>query len=380
MAWIDKAANFVKGGWDGLKKLWIEGSQKISNMAFDEDAFYDVVNNVAGKSGKGENGFVMLNEARDTMRDELDTLSLRLYNNKYNVSSQADLEKGFSNLYDEEFIKRAFNQQIYAAGKGKGLFVGDTYNGYDFSDMGKKLTAEQRETLLKDFRTDYDSRLDDIYTAYVPENIALSKDTKSWVEKVDGEVLGGDIVEKTTALVPTMPVRTGISGPTTPLLGGPVDTVGEAVRINEKAKDLNFNYGMQKKYVKENMGTLDFATSAESNLGGINKAINKSAHSKELEAYRTYLNDNLVPVPDKTGTWSAPDSIGEYFSKQSYDKSTVRQIESEYKRISRQIASGDPDHSGIGLWRFAKKHPAIATGVVMGTAWGVSEITDEDEF
>lgn len=28
----------------------------------------------------------------------------------------------------------------------------------------------------------------------------------------------------------------------------------------------------------------------------------------------------------------------------------------------------------------AKKHPVIATGVVMGTAFGISELTEDDSF
>ena len=68
MAWLENAVNFIKGGIDDVRKLWINGSQKVSGMAFNADEFYDVVNNVAARKG-GENGFVMLKEARDTMRD-----------------------------------------------------------------------------------------------------------------------------------------------------------------------------------------------------------------------------------------------------------------------------------------------------------------------
>lgn len=111
MAWLENAVNFIKGGIDDVRKLWINGSQKVSGMAFNADEFYDVVNNVAARKG-GENGFVMLKEARDTMKDQLDTMSLKLYNNKYNVGSQIELEKAYSNMYDEQFIRRAFDQQI----------------------------------------------------------------------------------------------------------------------------------------------------------------------------------------------------------------------------------------------------------------------------
>lgn len=39
---------------------------------------------------------------------------------------------------------------------------------------------------------------------------------------------------------------------------------------------------------------------------------------------------------------------------------------------------------GIGLWGkawgFAKNHPAIATGAAVGAVWGISELTEEDDF
>lgn len=387
MAWWNDLLGFGKEAFDSVKKLWVEGSQKVSNMAFDADTFYDVTNNVAAKKG-GENGFVMLKEARDTMRDELDTMSLKLYNNKYNVASQAELEKAYSNMYDEAFINRAYNQQIYAAGKGKGVFAdNDKYSNFDFSDMGKNLTKEQQEILMKEFRTDYDSRLEDIYKTYVPDDMVLSNNAKlnskgqstngqSWIERVEGDVVEtGNVIDDISS---NKPVGPSIDGPTVPLLDGPVE---EAVKLHSKANDLNFNYGMQKKYISENVPVLDFATSAESDLRGINKAINNSTHTKELNAYRNYLNERLMTVPDKTGTWEAPDNIFDYFTKQGYDATTAKELKTEYnKLVSKNIASGNPDHSGIGLWQKAKKHPVIATSLVTGTAFGISELTEEDSF
>ena len=409
MAWLENIVNFVKGGIDDVRKLWINGSQKVSGMAFNADEFYDTVNNVAARKG-GENGFVMLKEARDTMKDQLDTMSLKLYNNKYNVSSQMDLEKAYSNMYDEQFIRRAFDQQIYAAEKGKGLF-GKEYKNFDFSDMGKNLTEDQRKTLMKDFRADYDKRLEDIYSAYVPDNMVLSQNAKlnskgqstngeAWIEKVKGEVVDNEsiVVDNTTPPISSnRPVNTtelsvggglnsyrtnGVNGPTVPLLeSASSNPVERAVELHPKAGDLNFNYGMQKKYINDNVSVLDFATSADSDLRGINKAINKSSHSEELNAYRSYLNERLMNVPSKSGTWEKPDDIYSYFTKKGYNASDATELKTEYnKLVSKNIASGNPDHSGINIWEKAKKHPVIATGVVMGTAFGISELTEDDSF
>lgn len=351
MAWLENVVNFGKGLVDDVKKLWINGSNKISKAAFDEDTFYDVTNNVVAKSDKNvENGFVMLNEARDAMRDELDTTSLRLYNNKYNVGSQGELETAFSNMSDKAFIERAYNQQIYAASKGKGLF-GEKYSNFDFSDMGKNLTQEQKDILTKEFKEDYNERVKDIYSAYTPKEY----DT-------------GKIIDNTpTSNQPVNPNQLLIEGPTS--------------NIHEKAADLNFNYGMQQKYIGENVNQLNFATSAESDLRGINKAINKSSHADELKAYRSYLNDKMMTVPSKNGTWESPDSIHDYFTKQGYESQKAGELKSEYnKLISKNIASGNPDHSGIDIWGKAKRHPVIATATVMGTAFGISELTEDDSF
>lgn len=351
MAWVENIAKFIKGGIDDVKNLWVHGSQKVSKMAFDENVFHDIAENVAAKSNKNaENGFVMLKEARDTMRDELDTASLKLYNNKYNVGSQSELETAFSNMMDKRFQERAFEHQLYAAEKGKGLF-GEKYSNFDFSDMGKNLTKEQRNTLMKEFKDDYRERVKDIYSAYVPKDIETGK-----------------VIDNT-------PVSNKPINPNQPLIEGPTS------KIHEKAADLNFNYGMQQKYIGENVDALDFATSKESDLRGYNKKINKSSHADELNAYRNYLNDRLTTVPSKNGTWESPDSIHEYFTKQGYDAARVGELKTEYNQlVSKQIASGNPDHSGIDIWGKAKRHPVIATAAVMGTAWGISELTEDDSF
>lgn len=387
---------------DNVKKMWVEGSQKISKAAFDPDTFYDITNNVTAKQN-GKEGFQMLNEARDTIKDELDTMSLKLYNNKYNIKSQEELEQAFNNLSDESFTKRLFNQQIYAASKGKGIF-GEKYKNFDFSGMGKNLTEEQKKVLLDDFRIDYDEKLKDIYEAYVPDNKVLSKDAKTWIERYDGEVVdsaietasintpnSGTIVTNTSGNKTRGAVDTplnqyninSIDGPNSSaplLLESPNGsaTTQKAVELNEKARELNFNYGMQKKYINENVDVLDFATSADSvDMHGINKKINKSTYAEEIKAYRKYLNEQLMNVPDKSGTWKTPDSIYDYFTKQGYDANTVNQLNSEYNSlISKKIASGSPDHSGIGLW----KKIGIGTAVAGATAWGISEVAEDDDF
>ena len=426
MAWLNNIVNFVRDGIDDFKKLWINGAQKISNMAFDENVFYDVAGNVAGKKG-GKNGFVMLNEARDTMRDQLDTMSLKLYNNKYSVKSQEELEQAFSNMYDVDFRKRMFMQQIYAAEKEKGLF-GDMYSNFDFSNMGKNLTKEQRQTLMETFMDDYDNRLSDIYSAYVPDNMVLSKnaklnargqslDQKAWIERFEGEwVENGDIIEdfastsnkasgsigsagsvapdtglSTTSTAVDVPLReygTGgrraLNGQSVPLLGGPSttnNTVREAIDIHERAKDLNFNYGMQKRYINDNVAVLDFATSDTVDISGINKEISGSRYAKDLNAYRSFLNKKLMNVPDKNGTWSNPENIYDYFTKKGYTAEDAENIRREYdKLISKRISSGNPDHSGIDIWGMAKRHPVIATSIVMGTTFGISELTEDDSL
>ena len=264
---------------------------------------------------------------------------------------------------------------------------------------------------MKDFRADYDKRLEDIYSAYVPDNMVLSQNAKfnskgqstngeAWIEKVKGEVVDNEsiVVDNTTPPISSnRPVNTtelsvgsglnsyrtsGVNGPTVPLLESSSSSpVEKAIELHPKAGDLNFNYGMQKKYINDNVSVLDFATSADSDLRGINKAINKSSHSEELNAYRSYLNERLMNVPSKSGTWEKPDDIYSYFTKKGYNASDAAELKTEYnKLVSKNIASGNPDHSGINIWEKAKKHPVIATSVVMGTAFGVSELTEDDSF
>ncbi len=47
---------------------------------------------------------------------------------------------------------------------------------------------------------------------------------------------------------------------------------------------------------------------------------------------------------------------------------------------AKAISSGNPDHSGIGLWQKIKDHPRISTAMAVGTVWGVSELTEDDSL
>lgn len=423
MAWKD-IVGFVKS-------VFAEGKDLFSKIGgkFDNSQFHDY----AGIS-KGKNGFVMFENSAQAARNEVDLLSLGLYNDKYNITSQVDLERAYSNMYDEQFVRRVYDQQIQMAERGEG-FLAERYSNFDFSGRGANLTQEQRSVLLNDFMQDYDSRLNDIYEAYVPQDIVLSEGAiknrkgqslrdQAWIERFSGDVVdGNDIVEAARGTMPTdivptstdlatnttMPVPTGgaglpdvplngyerqaIGGPTTPLLGGgsgqsiPLlggptgsNVVDEAIDIHPRARDLNFNYGMQKKYINNNVNVYDFATSADSvDMRSTNARINSSTHADELRAYRTYLNDNLSTTPNKNGSWNAPESIHDYFTGRGYAADVADELEREYNSIiSKNIASGDPDHSGLGLWKFAKKHPVIATATVLGTVHAVADATEED--
>lgn len=407
MAW-DSLLQFGKEAWGVLKNLWKEGSDKISGKVFDKNAFYD------GVRSTGKNAFVMHENAEDLMRDQLDLRSLRLYNDIYSAKSQGELEQFYSNMYDENFARRMYKNQVQAAIKGKGdlakfrNFFENMNEGISVDDAFKKLTKEQRESLTKEFRTQYEGKLNEIYEAYVPDNMVLSKNAKlnakgqavgspSWIQKFEGDIVDNgvfgvnDVPSGADSYglvhVGDTPMNTynsggGIGGPTVPLLEGPKpNTVERAVEIHERAKDLNFNYGMQKKFIKENTDVLNFATSNTSDMRDFNKAINESKYAKELDAYRSYLNNNLMTVPTKEGTWKNPDSIYDYFTGLGYNIDDANALKTEYnKLISKRIASGNPDHSGIDIWGMAKRHPVIATGVVMGTAFGISELAEEDSL
>lgn len=146
---------------------------------------------------------------------------------------------------------------------------------------------------------------------------------------------------------------------------------------------LNYNQGLQKRYLNTKQGSkqLDmiegYSNSNKKNKSEtiIESAIRKNEEGRAAyEGYQSYLKKSIIDTPELSNTkWSAPDSFETWASKEGYSTE-------EIKNLSKHIASGNPDHSGINIWEKAKKHPVIATSLVMGTAWGISELTEDDSF
>ena len=139
----------------------------------------------------------------------------------------------------------------------------------------------------------------------------------------------------------------------------------------------NYNYGLQQRYLNSGQGKELNASFFGNNKYARrnNKIIKKGGEQGQaLEAYRGYLSGVINDVPDvNDDLWTPPKSFYDYASD------TLTMEHEQAKKISKKIAMGDPDHSGIGIWDFAKNHPAIATGIATSAAFGISELFEEDD-
>lgn len=129
-----------------------------------------------------------------------------------------------------------------------------------------------------------------------------------------------------------------------------------------------YNQNMIVKQIGIEPNSKEFDKRVKSSL----KSAREKGFEKEKQAYINYLKKAY----DNGESFM---SERQYYSKE-YGWKTSDIDDKIGKKVANTIASGNPDHSGINIWQKAKDHPVIATSLVMGTAWGVSELTEDDSF
>ena len=152
--------------------------------------------------------------------------------------------------------------------------------------------------------------------------------------------------------------------------------------IPDGANGPNYNYGLQQRYINSNEGRRLHGSFFGDNRFAKknNKYIKKNKEGAEaIDAYRSYLGGKLNKVPEISDDvlWEPPKSFREFATDAD---NGLGLGEKEAKMISKQIAMGDPDHSGLGLWQLAKKHPVISTALVTSAIYGVTELTEDDSL
>lgn len=120
------------------------------------------------------------------------------------------------------------------------------------------------------------------------------------------------------------------------LLGGAVESTMKRKVINNAASDL---------LGEPNAGVMDRVKNASED---VKDAVSSTVNSRRLKTKNKVANNALNNTGDAD--------------------------------VAKDIMDNASSKNGLGLFRLAKKHPGIAVGAIMGTAWGVSEITDESEF
>lgn len=246
------------------------------------------------------------------------------YGDAFKIRTQNQLDRVYGAINADGFETEYFKHQVRLAEHGKGMFA-DVFD-FDFSNGGRNLNKEQMQALGKYFdEGGFSERLSRFTSDYLPE---AAEDTSK----------------------------------------------------------LNYNLGMQKRYLRTKEGSrqlrlIQGKPGSKNGMRGskrgesvIDTAIRKNASDADiLNAHRDYLNKRLAGTPDIEGRWEAPDSFEKWATEQGIENS-------EIKRLSKELASGDPDHSGIGLWKFVKNHPRISTAMAVGGAWGISELAEDDSL
>lgn len=286
-----------------------------SNLGLSDEALESFTYNDFSKLSKNQRGEILQNYRKEMsgVVRNKNAFNALDYDN-FDPGSQKHLDSVYRTMNSSEF-KEAYMQHQIDLGK-KGMF-GKEFNNFDFSDGGKNLNKEQLGALSDYFDSEYGNKVANFQEKYLPTGV----------------------VE------------------------------------NGPQQRLNYNLGLQKRYLGTKQGSAQLEMAH--GLGGkkgesiIDAAIRKNASDADtLNAYRSHLNKHLVETPDIKGKWEAPQSFEQWATEQGMK-------DSEIKRISKELASGDPDHSGIGLWGLIKDHPRISTAMAVGTAWGISELTEE---
>lgn len=129
-----------------------------------------------------------------------------------------------------------------------------------------------------------------------------------------------------------------------------------------------YNQNMIVKQIGIEPNSKEFDKRVKSSL----KSAKKKGFEEEKQAYVDYLKKSY-------DNGESPMSERQFYSKEyGWENSDIDNKIG--KKVANSIASGNPDHSGINIWQKAKDHPVIATSMVMGTAFGISELTEDDSF
>ena len=252
------------------------------------------------------------------------------YGDAFQINSQKQLDKIYKTINQNGFELEYMDRQVRLAEHGRGMFA-DEFKNFDFSNGGRKLTKEQMQTLGTYFNEHYGERVGNFTADYVAE-------------------------------------------------------------ASEQLPDrLNYNLGMQKKYLrtKEGQRQMELLNDPKSIVNKPNTLLNRfrgkeGEYETVYKAYKDHLTETLVNQPSIDDTWSKPLSVEEFASTKGYGISDSQKIVQPFnssdkaseKMQAKKIASGDPDHSGISLWKVASVTGAITAGAICVA--GLFEDEDRD--
>lgn len=282
------------------------------------DAFKNMPSSYKGEVLKG---YGKAHRAEIEMQNAFNALD---YGDAFKFGSQKQLDSVYRTIGQDNFHIEYFKHNVRLAEQGKGMFAKE-FSNFDFSNGGRKLNKEQMQALGQYFdEGGFSDRLANFTADYLPE---ATKDTSR----------------------------------------------------------LNYNLGMQKRYLRTEEGQRQLGLITGGRKSPINAAIKKNKKYTDVySAYKDHLSNSLLTQPDIDTPWNKPVSFSEFAAEKGYGVDIEQMsdpLNSQVNKVNAKgVSSGNPDHSGIHLWQKIKDHPRISTAIAIGTAWGVSELTEDDSL
>lgn len=312
----DDILNFVKDYSENAYKEMVKGS---INGGTRLDAFRKMHKNYKREVLEG---YGREHSAQINMINAFNALD---YGDAFKINSQKQLDKVYATINQANFHTEYFKHNIRLAEQGKGMFK-EFAADFDFSNGGRNLNKKQMQTLGNYF------------------------DEGGFSEKV--AAFTADYLPETA----------------------------------EDASRLNYNLGMQKRYLRTDTGQSQLGIISGGRKSPIAIAMKKDKKHRDVyNAYRSHLTNSLATEPDIDTPWNKPLGFREFVAQEGYGGSELDEmfdsLNSQMNKINAQsISSGDPDHSGLGLWQLAKNHPVISTALATSAIYGVTELTEEDSL
>ncbi len=337
MAWLENAINFIKGGFNDLKNIVLKNTEDLG-PSFSPTKFK------YGEEGYARQGFSKINPLKEGSSTKI--------NKTTDVFSK--MEKAIND--PEYFIRRKTGAEFandtlkYASANG---IEDEAYNNLmrktlEDTDFFVKMNAN--DTFMRNVTSKMNDK--DFQQQYLKTQYNTGRFNKQY----------GYSAKTYDDLTDTQKTRLASD------LQKQIDFVNFQYGNGMEEVGKSYNRGL----ITKQLGDIDSKGYKKQEAKELKKA-KKIGFGEEKQAYQDFIRKTY----DEGG--SLINEAEFYKQTYGYDTEEINTIMKDMKN-AKAISSGNPDHSGIGLWQKIKDHPRISTAMAVGTVWGVSELTEDDSL